>query len=207
MTYDIKITPAVAADIAARQVHDPPYGRITEPGIYPLTASEAASLRDDAKYHSDTEGPGALLSIGQRNAYRYLARQIEKVVPADELAKVEPIVLRAHDEVLDEIKLVPLGTLPRHTPTPPSPIEPPVEFIEVVLAPEQVKRVDDRPSSPGPVKIETLDKGDRFKLDGIEYEFDEVGRPGTPHPYAFANRIGMGNRPRSFPIGTKVMKS
>lgn len=80
-TVTIRITPAIAAEYAARGCADSydgdhnAYARIDGPGSYVFTLGEVDELAADAGYYDDLDGPGYSLTFGQRSAYGALRRQ------------------------------------------------------------------------------------------------------------------------------------
>ncbi len=115
----VRITPAVARDIASREVPDAPFDRIDGAGTYDLTPEEASSLLGDAEWQSDPNGPGEALSFGERRAYAGLAAQLRKL--GVELAPAErPAALAAVDR-------------PPAAPRPPAPAPVPVAIETLPL--------------------------------------------------------------------------
>ena len=76
-SYQARLTPALALDLASRGIDEAPFDRIAGPADLELTASEAQLLLDDCDLYGDEDGPGASLSFGLRMAYRRLGQQLE----------------------------------------------------------------------------------------------------------------------------------
>lgn len=77
-TYPVRITPAILDEYATREPDAAVYARIVAEGghWHDVTGAEAWELLADAEFYADPEGPGESLTIGQRGAYRALARQL-----------------------------------------------------------------------------------------------------------------------------------
>ena len=88
-TYPVRITPAILAEYAAREPDAAVYRRIVADGghWHDVTGPEAWELLDDAEFYVDPDGPGSCLTVGQRGAYRALARQLHGLGldPADRI--------------------------------------------------------------------------------------------------------------------------
>jgi len=94
-THTLRITPAVADDLASRGVED--FGAFTTAGTYTVPSSVASELLEDALFYGNDEGPGAALTFGQRQAYAALARQLRTLgveVPTE--VTLEQLEARPH---------------------------------------------------------------------------------------------------------------